>query len=453
MNSFSTKSHKAGKELGMKEVMELDIESLMSKLDGEKRESDYLDEVIKSQESEISSLKARKKSEYLKNPLLSKLVFLEKQIEYQTAQYDALKSENSSIRKEIDHQRLENSAYKKSLNSLKIRIQSSSSTAIQFKQLNKIGTSSVVDNHNKIVAIRSRSVLNKQRYQEKIKDLSLELNQKYSGPSNSRKNIKLEQLLGSLKGCNAYRVQTELYPRWDKSVRDKKQELESFIKHILRLKNGFEEIRTAFGISKVEDIVTSCIKTEDQNSSLYKYLSNLNEEIEEVTEKLKTNLSKIEYLKSLEVSEDKQKEKLLKLNSKLMDTKQNTVLCIENTYKIRNSISAATCCFIKIHNVLTHFHGTGDDLVDFEIDSNDKLQEFLNSIDLMIENFKAALNFSNKTHTFRYKSTPKLQKTPNLSFVLDQKDLYVDADIEDLKFPMKTEDFSAKAEKILKTLK
>ena len=209
-----SKSSKLLKECSIRDVLEHDIESLMVKLDNEKRESEYLDEVIKTQEADFRLLKLTKSpSSPRKNPLISKIYLLERQIEYETAQFDSLKSENFEIRKEINELRLENMACKKSLKGLQLKISSSSTKAFRVNELNKAGLAAMTSNESKISAIRSKSVLSANDYRLKVREMSVILNQKSDVSLTSKKKLRLEQLLNNLKGCNVYKVLTDLQPR------------------------------------------------------------------------------------------------------------------------------------------------------------------------------------------------------------------------------------------------
>ena len=205
-----SKSSKLLKECSIRDVLEHDIESLMVKLDNEKRESEYLDEVIKTQEADFRLLKLTKSpSSPRKNPLISKIYLLERQI----AQFDSLKSENFEIRKEINELRLENMACKKSLKGLQLKISSSSTKAFRVNELNKAGLAAITSNESKISAIRSKSVLSANDYRLKVREMSVILNQKSDVSLTSKKKLRLEQLLNNLKGCNVYKVLTDLQPR------------------------------------------------------------------------------------------------------------------------------------------------------------------------------------------------------------------------------------------------
>lgn len=50
------------------------------------------------------------------------------------------------------------------------------------------------------------------------------------------------------------------------------------------IEDAFDQIKTATGISNIEEIVTTFIKAEEQNYSLYNYVNMLNTETDQLEE-------------------------------------------------------------------------------------------------------------------------------------------------------------------------
>jgi len=53
-----------------------------------------------------------------------------------------------------------------------------------------------------------------------------------------------------------------------------------FVRNISIIEDAFSEIKKESGISSIEEIVTTFIKAEEQNYSLYNYVNMLNSEID-----------------------------------------------------------------------------------------------------------------------------------------------------------------------------
>jgi chromosome segregation ATPase len=454
MQSFSTKSHKGFPEFTSTSLLENEIESLMLRLDNEKRESDFLDEQIRILESDFASTKASKHPGSLyKNPLFSKLTLIEKQIEYETAQYDALKSENADIRREINEMRLENTACKKSLARLSAQIQTSSSKAIRLTEMKKNSISIISHNQSKITAIRSRSTYDKQEFGEKVRELSFMISKQRGNVSvNSRQHVRLEQLLSNVKGCNIFNLQSALLSKWSRLVKDKRGELDGYRRYIQRLKTGFEDIRTACGIVKVEDMVTQLIKSEDQNQSLYRYLCGLNGDIDQVEDLLKENTGKIEILQGSKDQEEKHVERLSLATARYKEAEGRLKETLDRTLFLENKLEGAQKWMRKVTERLGPFYGKLAAAKAAEGMGEDEMERLMKMIDDVMEKLKAALDMSRNQPPSKHLE-PKAPMPARLSGFLEQKELYEDADLADLRNPLPAQEFTSRAVRILHSAK
>ena len=57
-----------------------------------------------------------------------------------------------------------------------------------------------------------------------------------------------------------------------------------YIRNVKIIEDAFEQIKETTGISSVEEIVTTFIKAEEQNISLFNYVNMLNSEIDMIDE-------------------------------------------------------------------------------------------------------------------------------------------------------------------------
>jgi len=60
--------------------------------------------------------------------------------------------------------------------------------------------------------------------------------------------------------------------------------MDMYIRNVKIIEDAFEQIKEATGISSTEEIVTTFIKAEEQNYSLYNYVNMLNSEIDMIEE-------------------------------------------------------------------------------------------------------------------------------------------------------------------------
>jgi len=97
-----------------------------------------------------------------------------------------------------------------------------------------------------------------------------------------------------------------------------------YIRNVKIIEDAFDQIKEATGISSTEEIVTTFIKAEEQNYSLYNYVNMLNSEIDMIEEQ---NRNIEQEIRSREIqgemSEAQKQEAQDKLNEDISQVKAN----------------------------------------------------------------------------------------------------------------------------------
>lgn len=73
--------------------------------------------------------------------------------------------------------------------------------------------------------------------------------------------------------------------------------MEQYLRNVKVIEDAFDQIKKATGISNIEEIVTTFIKAEEQNYSLFNYVNTLNTEydqLEEANEDIKGAIERID---------------------------------------------------------------------------------------------------------------------------------------------------------------
>lgn len=84
--------------------------------------------------------------------------------------------------------------------------------------------------------------------------------------------------------------------------------MDMYIRNVKIIEDAFEQIKEATGISSTEEIVTTFIKAEEQNYSLYNYVNMLNSEIDMIEEQNKMIEAEINKHEELGKMSEKEKE-------------------------------------------------------------------------------------------------------------------------------------------------
>lgn len=72
--------------------------------------------------------------------------------------------------------------------------------------------------------------------------------------------------------------------------------MDQYLRNVRVIEDAFDQIKEASGISNIEEIVTTFIKAEEQNYSLYNYVNMLNTEtdtLEESNKEIKEQIRRI----------------------------------------------------------------------------------------------------------------------------------------------------------------
>lgn len=86
--------------------------------------------------------------------------------------------------------------------------------------------------------------------------------------------------------------------------------MDTYIRNVKIIEDAFEQIKDATGISSTEEIVTTFIKAEEQNISLFNYVNVLNSEIDLIDEQNKQVEAEIKRHEELQTMSSSEKEKI-----------------------------------------------------------------------------------------------------------------------------------------------
>ena len=110
--------------------------------------------------------------------------------------------------------------------------------------------------------------------------------------------------------------------KWKTNNKEKNNLMNMYIRNVKIIEDAFEQIKEATGISSTEEIVTTFIKAEEQNISLFNYVNVLNSEIDMIEEQNKQIEKEIKRHEELSAMSASDKEKIREqLNKKADDMK------------------------------------------------------------------------------------------------------------------------------------
>lgn len=111
--------------------------------------------------------------------------------------------------------------------------------------------------------------------------------------------------------------------RWSQNNKEKKHLMEKYLRNVKVIDDAFNQIKEETGIESNDEIVTTFIKAEEQNYSLYNYVNALNSDIDMIEEANNNIRKEIEKLNLMNMSEKEREEAIWKLQNELLVKRAN----------------------------------------------------------------------------------------------------------------------------------
>ena len=432
------------------ERLQRSVEFITQTLEHEKREASYLDEQIKLLTFDMNSLK--KPSSKANLQLQASISVLEKKLELEKNYLNSTKHKNKQLREKINEYRLDKSAHKQSLISVIDNLDKTAKAAEdQEEEINKTNEIDAMQ-QEKIILIRSRSANQRHNYNDKITNLGSLLRNQDKGTK-----LNVEERNNYFQSIEIITILKQIVRESQKLTFEKKRDIDHYVRHISTLVTGFEQIKKIMGISKIEDIVTSCIKSEEQSQEIQLYLNNLTSEIDVLEETLRLNNEKIkmlvgsrnvgevnvsEFLKKNETNYNSLKEKIIEKQQKLEELAE----CMKDLLPIIQ----------RLYGLLASMNFTSEFTSISDVSSIHKLNQensnlLLGQIEEFINLLLVAISFKNQDSlVIHYPDVRSLRSTSNYpteirESLLHEKDLYDEPDYEEIKMPISLQEMKLKA--------
>ncbi len=258
----------------------------------------------------------------------------ENQLEKALVKYNELQATNKKLRAEIDVMRKEQRNQLRVNKGLQKEIVQTSDDAKKLNVTTYHGQRISEETNNQILALKAKHEAEKYNFERKIKDLQDKLKEK---DDSELERTKTKDLGGTKKlttqtteFSNPAALLKLRLQKWTTNNKEKKNLMDMYIRNVKIIEDAFDQIKEATGISSTEEIVTTFIKAEEQNYSLYNYVNMLNSEIDMIEEQNKNIESEIRKHEELGEMTEKEKENMRKnLNNQIDDTK-NQMLAKES---------------------------------------------------------------------------------------------------------------------------
>ena len=137
--------------------------------------------------------------------------------------------------------------------------------------------------------MKAKHEIDKFTFETKITDLQEKLKDKDEVEHTRTKDMTASKGLtaGSTEFHNPAALLRRRLDKWQSNNKEKKHLMDTYKRNVQIIEDAFEQIKDATGISSTEEIVTTFIKAEEQNISLFNYVNVLNSEIDLIDEQNK----------------------------------------------------------------------------------------------------------------------------------------------------------------------
>lgn len=249
-----------------------------------------------------------------------KLRQLENELEKGQVTFNNTLSKNASTKKKIDMMRKEYSTAKRVINSLEKDIEKRRKKIRDINQKLLAAKKSTEDTNVKILGMKSHSEEEKETFENKMLDLQEKLNKRDDSVGEFEKSTVKDTSI--LKNKNTMNEPEEEFSnpadvlkkrlgKWKTNNKEKKHLLDKYIRNVKVLEDAFKQIKEQTGISSIDEIVTTFIKAEEQNYSLYNYVNILNSDIDTIEEQNKNIAEEIEKNKKITNLSEAERAKII----------------------------------------------------------------------------------------------------------------------------------------------
>ena len=239
-----------------------------------------------------------------------KIKQLENQLDKANVIFNDLQAQNKNLRQEIDVWRKQQRNQNRVNSGLTAEI---TQTIKKVKELNNFtyqGQRLSEETNNQILALKAKHEADKLNFEDKIQSLQTklrerdesELDHKAKGATDDKTTKDSGELFSNPAALLKPRLN-----RWKANNIEKKALMDLYTRNVSIIKDAFETIKAETGISSNDEIVTTFVKAEEQNYSLYNYVNTLNSEIDMIDETNKNIKAEIERHEKLSKMSDTEK--------------------------------------------------------------------------------------------------------------------------------------------------
>ena len=235
-----------------------------------------------------------------------------------------------------------------------------------MNKTSQLGQRQSEDTNNQILALKAKHEAEKVHFETKIKVLQMKLKERDESDLEKTKTKGIsgattDTAVVSGDFANPTAILKFRLQKWTNNNKEKKNLMDMYVRNVNIIEDAFNQIKQQTGIPSTEEIVTTFIKAEEQNYSLYNYVNMLNSDIDMIEEQNTHIQLEIERHQQLGEMTDKEKEVVRqRLKTEIEDRstqvtdKENQIKSIEGQLtRIKNAVQSMVENFRLSHFFLS----------------------------------------------------------------------------------------------------
>jgi len=211
------------------------------------------------------------------------------------------KAKNEGLRKQVDMLRKELTSSKAECGRYDKAIKKSRREAEGQNKDYQVVSKQAEEINNHIIALQAKTEEERVRFDMEIQKLQMKLKEKDEMIEFEEKGLNSnkdgDQGNKNSDFSNPIVILKRRLMKIVETNKEKRKLMDQYLRNVKVIEDAFEQIKQATGISNIEEIVTTFIKAEEQNYSLYNYVNMLGTEtvqLEESNEEIKEQIKKID---------------------------------------------------------------------------------------------------------------------------------------------------------------
>jgi len=294
--------------------LQRETDSFTKKLEHEKRQLMVIDDQIKQAKAEIEEKKAKIKAIKPTREELKKrnaaVNNIQKSIRNEELKLNETNASNQDLKRSIDIHRKEIMSTGKQLKRYNKKIKATMKKAKETNSDYIKDKKKAEETNDQILALKAKHEEEKIRFEKEIRSLQSRLNDKdHTEDAKETPVIETTAVDSKTKFTNPIGILKMRLNKIISTNKEKKKLIDQYIRNVKLIEEAFEQIKDSTGISSIDEIVTTFIKAEEQNYSLFNYVNRLGQETDQLEDTNKKIKHDIESFRKNEQLDEMEREK------------------------------------------------------------------------------------------------------------------------------------------------